>query len=120
MDEQRERITHWMATSHLYCPTCGAANRVENSVCVICHSSLRPDGVIEENMLLHERYSLLDQVGRGGFGAVYKALDTQLSEIVAVKQINLRMLSPQEMIEATDAFHREVVLLSDLSHPALP
>jgi WD40 repeat protein len=75
---------------------------------------------VEEGVLVHERYSLLDQVGRGGFGVVYKALDTQALEIVAIKQINLHSLTPQEIIEATDAYNREIALLSDLSHPGLP
>lgn len=109
-----------MASSHLYCPTCGAANPAESSICFACHSSLQSDVEVEEGVLIHERYSLLDQVGRGGFGVVYKALDTQALEIVAIKQINLRSLTPQETIEATDSYNREIALLSDLSHPGLP
>ena len=42
------------------------------------------------------------------------------SQIVAIKQITLRGLSTQEMIEATDGFYREVRLLSNLKHPNLP
>src|SRR2546425_1902469 len=40
--------------------------------------------------------------------------------IIAIKQVNLRGLSPQEIIEATDGFHREVLLLSTLAHVNLP
>jgi len=68
-----------------------------------------------------DRYRILAQVGTGGFGAVYKAEDTDShDQVVAIKQINLRGLKPQEVVEATNAFNREVLLLSDLVHPNLP
>jgi serine/threonine protein kinase len=71
--------------------------------------------------LLHGRYRLLTQLGTGGFGAVHRAEDTQdHSRVVAIKQINLAGLTPQQVIEATDGFNREVSLLSTLSHPHLP
>jgi serine/threonine protein kinase len=74
-----------------------------------------------DDFLLQGRYQVLGQVGTGGFGAVYRALDTMRGdEVVAVKQINLRGLTPQETIEATDGFNREVQLLSMLSHEHLP
>ncbi len=51
----------------------------------------------------------MNQVGTGGFGAVYKAMDTQRSNrLVAIKEIVLSGLTPQQVIEATDAFNREL------------
>jgi WD40 repeat protein len=41
-------------------------------------------------------------------------------QVVAIKQITLRGLSTQQIIEATQSFHREVSLLSPLRHPGLP
>ncbi len=74
-----------------------------------------------QGVLLQNRYRVISQVGTGGFGVVYKAVDTQHTErLVAIKAINLSGLRPQAVIEATDAFKREVLLLSHLSHPNLP
>src|SRR5438105_2492521 len=112
-----------MSPAPIYCNTCGAANSLESKACFACQQPLGANTGDEatDNPLLHARYQLLTQAGTGGFGAVYKAIDTQNAQcIVAVKQINLRGLSTQEVIEATDAFNREVVLLSDLEHPNLP
>ena len=104
-----------------YCPYCGAANAVESQLCFSCQHPLAESEEAARGILLHERYQLLTQVGSGGFGGVYRSVDTaEGQQIVAVKEINLRGLSAQEVIEATDGFNREVRLLSTLCHPNLP
>lgn len=111
-----------MPTTTWYCTTCGAANESLNTQCFACAQPYVENAteIASLDMLLG-RYRLLTQVGVGGFGVVYKAIDTQRSDhIVAIKQINLRGLSPQKMIEATDAFNREVQHLTPLQHPNLP
>ncbi|HEU5226824.1 MAG TPA: serine/threonine-protein kinase [Ktedonobacteraceae bacterium] len=103
-----------------FCAHCGAANRIDQELCFACQQPLDADEP-EPSLLLLGRYRLTEQIGSGGFGAVYKALDTEANDaLVAIKQINLKGLSPQEVIEATSAFNREVELLSTLSHPQLP
>jgi serine/threonine protein kinase len=60
-------------------------------------------------------------VGKGGFGAVYQAEDTDLgNRLVAVKEMQPGSQRPQELEEATEAFHREALLLAGLAHPNLP
>lgn len=109
-----------------FCTLCGAANDLGQSVCFSCKRA-RPDfeqdspPPDEATSLLQGRYRLLSQVGVGGFGEVYRALDMRHGErVVAIKQINLRGLSPQKTIEATDTFNRELHILSPLKHPNLP
>src|SRR5579859_237102 len=71
--------------------------------------------------LFRNRYFIMDQVGAGGFGSVYKARDIQSGDrLVAIKEVSLLGLHPQAMIEATTAFQREVSVLSQLDHPNLP
>ncbi|HEY6406557.1 MAG TPA: serine/threonine-protein kinase [Ktedonobacteraceae bacterium] len=70
--------------------------------------------------LLHQRYEVVSQVGQGGFSVVYAARDTQHKhKKVAIKQINLRELSPRQVIEATDTYNREVRLLTECKHAKL-
>ncbi|HLL78056.1 MAG TPA: protein kinase [Ktedonobacteraceae bacterium] len=109
-------VTSW------FCATCGASNDSTLATCFACGQLRKDDAREDVGMdVLQDRYRLLSQVGTGGFGVVYKAIDTQNEDrLVAVKQINLRGLSPQKMIEATDAFNREIQLLSPLRHPNLP
>jgi len=63
---------------------------------------------------LNNRYRIVNLLGQGGFGAVYRAWDVNLQRPCALKE-NLET-SP----EAQHQFQREAFLLSKLSHPNLP
>jgi serine/threonine protein kinase len=70
--------------------------------------------MLAPNSVLQERYRILEIIGQGGMGAVYKAIDERLGNIVALKQT---FLNDDEMARA---FEREARLLANLGHPALP
>jgi serine/threonine protein kinase len=59
------------------------------------------------------RYRLLERLGAGGFGTVWRAHDEQLSRMVALKRIPL----PCE--EDRDRATREALATARLSHPAI-
>ena len=64
--------------------------------------------------VLNNRYRIAKLVGQGGFGAVYRAWDTSLSQPVALKENNDGGLESQRQ------FEREAKLLAGLRHPNLP
>ena len=64
--------------------------------------------------VLHNRYRIVKMLGKGGFGAVYKAWDIRLRTSCAVKE-NLD-ISPA----ALKQFSREARILANLTHPNLP
>lgn len=71
-------------------------------------NSLRPDTVLQE------RYLIVRQLGRGGMGAVYEALDQRLGITVALKET----LSSEPSMRRQ--FEHEARLLAGMHHPALP
>lgn len=82
--------------------------------------SLDPEHLLPHR-LFRNRYYIIGEVGTGGFGSVYKATDTQSGDhLVAIKEVKLLGLHPHAIADATNAFHREVSLLSQLDHPNLP
>ncbi len=119
--------------SYLFCDTCGAANRVQATFCKACGQSLHisitngttssstQTGLLSHQHVLKQRYIVLAQVGRGGFGAVYKAADTQFgNRLVAIKEMSQSNMNAQELLEATLSFKREALMLAGLTHPNLP
>jgi hypothetical protein len=62
----------------------------------------------------HSRYRILAELGRGGMGVVYKAEQTLMDRIVAVKVISKALLDHPD---ALDRFRREVKAAARLSHP---
>ena len=67
-----------------------------------------------EECVIAERFHLLEKIGEGGMGAVYRALDTKLDRIVAIKVLPPGRLSDAD---AVARFQREAKALARLSHP---
>src|SRR6185436_10004530 len=64
--------------------------------------------------VLQERYRIVRQLGQGGMGAVYEAVDLRLDTVVALKET----LFTEERLRKQ--FEREARLLARLHHQALP
>src|SRR2546421_198519 len=89
------------------CPSCGSSFCLEDQ-------STSADSTSSGQRL--GRFTLLDTVGQGGFGTVYKALDPELDRVVALKVPRAGNLSgPQEL----DRFLREARSAAQLKHPAI-
>lgn len=61
------------------------------------------------------KYRIVEQIGRGGMGTVYKAMDETLDRTVAIKVLNADLLDQ----DSVERFRREAVTLARLSHPRI-
>ncbi|GLV60402.1 hypothetical protein KDH_72220 [Dictyobacter sp. S3.2.2.5] len=120
-----------MASVTLQCGSCGAENGVQAAFCQQCGQPLSSTSttatggvqtrLLPDDVLLNDRYRIVDRAGTGGFGAVYKAADTRFGDRpVAIKEMGQKGLSAQELAEAIEGFRNEALLLANLNHPHLP
>ena len=110
----------------LNCPHCHAAIVVvatsgdASAECSACRSKIELALPTEtrwppDQLPQLDQFQLLKVVGRGAFGTVYRARDTNLDRIVAVKIPRGRFISEDE----EDRFAREARSVAQLNHPGI-
>jgi serine/threonine-protein kinase len=65
------------------------------------------------------RYDIVEELGRGGMGVVYKALDPTIGRLVALKVLSLASSSEPGASELPENFMREARAAGRLTHPAI-
>ncbi|HYG79145.1 MAG TPA: bifunctional serine/threonine-protein kinase/formylglycine-generating enzyme family protein [Pyrinomonadaceae bacterium] len=71
--------------------------------------------MLSPGTILQDRYRVIRQLGRGGMGTVYEAMDERVSAVVVVKEANEAGSESQRR-----EFEREARLLANLQHKTLP
>jgi WD40 repeat protein len=118
-DQAREtadqHADQWWPTS---CPTSGhlvISSESSQVICGECGTSFvsRPESpaIRESEWLGHFR--LLKQIGSGGFGVVWKAFDTKLGRIAALKRPHPHRVSEKDLRR----FQREAKAAASINHP---
>jgi eukaryotic-like serine/threonine-protein kinase len=64
--------------------------------------------------VIDDRYEILERIGEGGMGVVYKARQTSIDRLVAIKVLNQQMAQDPNWVQR---FYNEAKACSQLQHP---
>jgi TolB-like protein/Tfp pilus assembly protein PilF len=111
------------------CPKCRADNPDTSLFCGACAALLNLGGsepmpptktletpvyVLKPGSLIADKYKIIDEIGRGGMGVVYKAEDMKLKRCVALKFLPPHLMDSPEL---KARFLIEAQAAAALSHP---
>jgi serine/threonine protein kinase len=110
------------------CPKCLAENPPDSSFCRKCATPLPakedlslaqtktlqlPAKVLDRGSVFAGRYEVIEELGKGGMGRVYKVFDQKIKEVVALKLIRPEISTDENTIER---FNNELRLARKISH----
>jgi serine/threonine protein kinase len=108
------------------CPKCHAENPASQKFCGHCATSLLPDleGSFTKTMetpaeglstgsTFAGRFQIIEELGQGGMGKVYKVHDTEIKDKVAIKLLKREIASDWKTIER---FRNEIRLARKIAH----
>jgi len=110
------------------CPRCQTENPSESGFCNKCgeqllpsldipftktETALTPKKELTIGSTFAGRYQIIEELGKGGMGSVYKVLDTELEETVALKLLKPEIASDDVMIER---FRNELKFARKITH----
>ncbi len=72
-----------------------------------------PSRGLERGTTFARRFEIIEEIGKGGMGTVYKAYDSKIREVVALKLLKPEIASDLEIVER---FRNEIKLARQVSH----
>lgn len=110
------------------CPRCDFDNVPQSTFCAKCGSRLDPSlaslevtqlytfplAGLEAGTVFAGRYQVLEELGSGGMGKVYKVIDKEVNEKIAIKLLKPEISFDEGTIER---FRNELKLARKISHP---
>ena len=110
------------------CPKCQTDNTDSARFCSHCAAPLTSSGDVEHALTetletsahglttgttFASRYEVIGELGKGGMGRVYKALDKEVNEEVAIKLLKPEIASDESTVER---FRNELILSRRIAH----
>src|SRR5437667_7546208 len=112
------------------CPQCGATTQLNHGTCINClllegleakgeasretFESILTEANVTDTQWRLGHYEILEEIGRGGMGVIYRARQQHSRRIVAVKSIFGHEVNSHETLAR---FRREAEAVASLDHP---
>ncbi len=98
----------------LYCGKCAAPLKPSEKISAPLTETLEtPQEELTTGSIFAGRYQIIEELGKGGMGKVYKVLDKEINTKVALKLIKPEVASDKKTIER---FRNELKIARDISH----
>ncbi len=99
----------------VYCSQCGSPLRPEKEIATLSHTKTlqTPSEELTRGTTFARRYEVIEELGEGGMGKVYRVFDTKIEEEVALKLIKPEIASEKKTIER---FRNELRFARKISH----
>jgi serine/threonine protein kinase len=97
----------------LYCGKCAEPLKPAEGASVT-KTLITPREILQKGSIVGGRYTIIEELGRGGMGVVFKAEDTKLKRIVALKFLPPELV---HVLEVKERFMREAQAAAVLDHP---
>jgi serine/threonine protein kinase len=106
-----------------FCSKCGTQLGLSEDVSLPTKTIETPKEELTTGSTFARRYQIIEELGRGGMGRVYKAVDTEVNEKIALKLIKPEIAADKKTIErfrnelkfARKIRHKNVCQMYDLS-----
>lgn len=107
-------------TSDPFCANCGAYIDPANLAAGLPQPGASIGGPAAALVAFQTHFTGMQLVAKGGMGKFHRAYDPVLDRRVGAKALILDKLSPQQVLDAGEAFKQEARFMAGLHHPAIP